>query len=169
MDDPSTLIFDDELYGRLVTPLSHIKAKLTILLDCCHSGNGMGEQRYRYSYLSPNQCARQRGLQKSGLTKAVCTYEDPRFANEQVAARVVYIGACRDEETAEDVDDSVHHQHYGAASKAYLSAVAPYNRSVTYRQLFDGMYKWLDKNNITDQHPQFSSSQPLNLDAPFVL
>lgn len=138
-------ITDDELWGSIVYPLP-AGARLTALMDCCHSGTGL-DLPYEYNMYSQNN---RRQYNSSSWV------EDLNPAHSQ--GDVVLISGCKDDQTSADAFQQG--TAGGAMTQAFLTAYEqhPY---CTYPELLQAIHEALKRRRFT-QRPQLTSSQPFN-------
>lgn len=135
-------ITDDELWGSIVYPLP-AGARLTALMDCCHSGTGL-DLPYEYKYKQKHHHSSSPWM------------EDLNPAHSQ--GDVVLISGCKDDQTSADAFQQG--TAGGAMTQAFLAAYEqhPY---CTYPELLQAIHQVLKQRRFT-QRPQLTSSQPFN-------
>eukprot|EP00421_Protoceratium_reticulatum_P075684 CAMPEP_0168407536 /NCGR_PEP_ID=MMETSP0228-20121227/26211_1 /TAXON_ID=133427 /ORGANISM="Protoceratium reticulatum, Strain CCCM 535 (=CCMP 1889)" /LENGTH=502 /DNA_ID=CAMNT_0008421205 /DNA_START=88 /DNA_END=1596 /DNA_ORIENTATION=- len=131
-------IVDSELFDILCAPLPS-GVKITVILDCCHSGTGLD---------------------------LPFTWTGGRWAEEDnpcfCAADVQMISGCEDAQCSADASD-----RFGAPAGALTSALCDTLEQCPmqpYPQLLSSMYANLQRNGHT-QRPQLTSSQAFDINA----
>mmetsp|Transcript_42254 Transcript_42254/g.62603 ORF Transcript_42254/g.62603 Transcript_42254/m.62603 type:complete len:467 (-) Transcript_42254:245-1645(-) len=145
-------ITDDELWGSLVHPLP-AGARLTALMDCCHSGTGL-DLPHEYS-------SKKTGLFGTKKSKASsrCWKEDLNPAHSQ--GDVVLFSGCRDHQTSADVMTK-HQGAGGAMTQAFLAAFKAKSDNATYPEFLRVIQQALQERQFP-QRPQLTSSQPFDV------
>jgi metacaspase-1 len=142
--DTGGYLVDDDIYKLLRDYLSP-DVKVTMTMDCCHSGTVL-DLPYRWLPTESNDVVQHE--------KTI----DPNLPN------IVMLSGCHDTQTSADggtVEGDG--KGAGAMTAAYLKTLADYNYTLTYRQLLDGVRQNLRKGGFT-QIPQLSSTKNINLD-----
>lgn len=137
------MILDDELRGILQC-LNEGK-KLTVLLDCCHSGSGCD--------LSYNMCER------AGRYLMVKTRKQRKTRGD-----CVMISGCRDNQTSADA--YIEGNYQGALTNSFLDLVSGNAVSLSYEELVLQLRLKL-KNEEYSQIPCLSSGKKLQLTSQF--
>ncbi len=138
------LITDDELRGLL--QCMNATCKLTMILDCCHSGSGVDLAYNLYERIGRNYLL-----------------EDPTYKYGKTRGQVVCLSGCMDSQTSADA--YIGSQYQGALTNAYitvLNTLAPKQR--TYNNVYNGIYKMLSAAKYS-QIPCLSSGLDLNLNS----
>ena len=150
------MILDDDIYKMCVKTLP-TGARLTAVLDCCHSGTLMDLQ-----YMA-------------GDRDVAMTWNDGADTDIDGIADVVMFSGCRDEQTSADVGDTsaafdVPQTGQGAAGGACSNAMAEtihgLKASITFHDLLHTMRSKLDRRGFS-QIPQLSSTKAIPLDREF--
>lgn len=189
-------IVDDQIYEIMVRPLAK-GARLTSVMDCCHSGTGMdlpyihdasgygagttmdgpaaggstSLMSIANSLLSgkPSKAVSQ-GLQFVGLSKKKKAGYRPNVPDPN-AGEVLLFSGCRDSEVAADTQ-SFSGVATGAMTFCVVEAIEKGSirdwRNYTYRSLLHEMREKLKAAGLR-QRPQFSTSHPFDLSSPFVI
>jgi metacaspase-1 len=179
-------IIDDDLYELLVYNMPR-GARLTALLDCCHSGTGFDlpfihQDGPRYEILfnaRPGLCGRisrfAELMRVTGNFVRALMWR-PHKTNPD-AGEVFLFSGCRDNETAKDTNAFVLYQGIGeqnvmtgAMTYCFIEAIEKGSEEdwhkYSYRALLENMHSKLAEMGQT---PQFSTSHFLDLDTPFVM
>lgn len=138
-------ITDDQLKDLLVRPLQNVRACLTVIFDCCHSGTGL-DLKFNYR------------IERNRVSQMA---DDPR---PPLQSDVVLYSACLDSQTADDTTDS-RGASYGAFTNSLLNVLQRANYNLSYGALLLQMQNQL--RIVSTQDLQLSSEKKLNLDAPF--
>lgn len=145
----SGMISDDELRGLL--QCMPATCKLTMVLDCCHSGSGVDLAYNLYERTGRNYLL-----------------EDP--ANVRVGktrGQVVCFSGCMDSQTSADA--YIGAQYQGALTNNYLSALNTLTpRMRTLNNIYNSIKTGLKNGNYT-QIPCISSGNMININACFSL
>jgi len=137
------MITDDEITELLVRPLPEY-AKLTAIMDCCHSGTGMD---LPYGHTS-------RGWRME---------TNPWFH----VSDVQLFSGCEDHGTSADVS-SRYGKNGGAMTTAFCDVLRSNPSPPSYTQLIVELNKTMKARGF-GQRPQLTSSQQFNFDRPFLL
>jgi len=136
-------ISDNELYDLMVVPLSE-GVKLTVILDCCHSGSALD---------LPFDWNREGGSWN----------EAPHAWH--TSGDVQMFSGCEDSQCS--MDASRHGKAAGAMTTALCDVIEQTGGGVSYTELLDGLHEVLQSRNF-DQRPKLSSSQAFGpQDKPF--
>jgi hypothetical protein len=120
----------------------HPRTDVVVLVDACHSGS-MCNLPYVYS--------------------PVGFVQDE---SQSVAARVLLISGCRDDQTSQETFTELQRES-GVATNAFIDALSVHNYDVTCTNLIRYMNKYMQDNNYA-QRPQLSSSRTLSETCIFV-
>eukprot|EP00744_Colponema_vietnamica_P002726 GILI01004243.1.p1 GENE.GILI01004243.1~~GILI01004243.1.p1 ORF type:complete len:491 (+),score=94.15 GILI01004243.1:45-1517(+) len=151
-------IIDDDIYSILIARLPP-GARLTAVIDCCHSGSIMDLQ-YEYA-----------GFGNGQFKMMNRPTHPPHHAPD-----VVLLSGCADNQTSADVGNAttfgVSNQHGkgtsgGAATNAFSHALTN-TKGLSYVQLLEAMRSILRERRYV-QVPQMSSTKPIDLRTPFSL
>jgi metacaspase-1 len=141
-------ITDDELFQKLVVPLSGTGARLVGVFDCCHSGTQM-DLRHRYEW-------------RQGR---VLTSTRQKRARSSIDVDVTYLGAARDAELSADVQEE-DGAAYGLFTHVLLDTLRNANFQLSYEQMLQSLETQIRSRN-GNQHSQLSSWNPLSLSHSF--
>lgn len=172
------MITDDDLYDTLVRRVPR-GARLTAVMDSCHSGTGMdlpylhdvetGDMHDdRMDGLPEKESKVKRVLQRVGLRKKKL----PRCPRpDSKGGEVLLISGCRDHESSCE-DHTLAGVPTGAMTFCLVEAIEKGRkrdwRQYTYKSLLLEMKEKLSAN-VMEQTPQFSTAHPFNLNTPFLL
>lgn len=131
-------ITDDELHQTLVAPLPS-GARLTAVMDCCHSGTGL-DLALTWS--------QRRGVWEAEETPA------------HTAGDVLLFSGCEDDECS--MDASAYGQPGGAMTTAFVGAVRHINGAPNYATLLESLRTYMRQSGFRNQRPQLSASQPFD-------
>ena len=145
------LIMDDVIKSTIVDPLP-MGARLTALMDCCHSGS-MFDLPYVFTSSKDNITQARQGNR--------LTTHNP--GSSPIKAEIFQISGCKDDQTSADVQSG---SSAGGACTNALAEVITENANVNITDLLAGMLKSLKSSKFT-QIPQLSSSQPVSADTSF--
>mmetsp|Transcript_34745 Transcript_34745/g.63172 ORF Transcript_34745/g.63172 Transcript_34745/m.63172 type:complete len:1225 (-) Transcript_34745:64-3738(-) len=145
------MLADDDLRRMLVEPLP-AGCRLTVVMDCCHSGTGL-DLAYKAKVGADNSLT----LSKKSASKL------PRPAN----AEVLMISGCKDNQTSGDVSGGIAgNKAAGAMTTAFKTCIAK-KKDATYHALLLDMRDFLKQNGF-DQVPQLCTEFLLNFTEPFL-
>lgn len=151
-------ITDDELWGSLVYPLP-AGARLTALMDCCHSGTGLDLPfEYQIQRHGGNNSRNRYGFSMS-IRNDGQWIEDMNPAHSQ--GDVVLFSGCQDNQTSADVYSNNNERQAGdAMTQSFISAFEsnPYS---TYPEFLAAIHKSLRDRQFS-QRPQLTASQPFD-------
>lgn len=188
-------IIDDEMYD-IVRRITR-GARLTVLLDACHSGTGL-DLPYQHDVFGtgsgqrisggrPNLASGLMGVAgaflngggssmfQAGMNLAT-GYGRKKKKHTQMpdgnAGEVLLFAGCRDGETSADTSKLARGLTTGAMSYAFIEALEHSSvgdwRNYTYRKLLQSMRQKMIVAKLR-QVPQFSTSHPFDLSSPFIL
>lgn len=163
-----------DLYEKYLKRFIGTDAYSFLVFDCCHSGNQL-YLIHCYEYDTEQQQVHYRYQQHLREKEA-----------EQAQVNIVCFASTRRDERASEVvanikdffrpigDANVPNQQtiHGAFTSALYDCVdstvdkRTHRPTITYRQLLTQVTMELTKSGVNQQHPQLSSSRPLNLDSP---
>lgn len=188
-------IIDDEMYDivrRIVRG-----ARLTVLLDACHSGTGL-DLPYQHDVFGTGSGQRISGGRpslSSGLMGVAGAFFNgggtsalqaglhlatsygrrkrrPRQGPDPNAGEVLLFAGCRDGETSADTSKLARGLTTGAMTYALIEALEHSSvgdwRNYTYRKLLQSMRQKMINAKLR-QVPQFSTSHPFDLSSRFVM
>ncbi|CAN8067516.1 unnamed protein product [Agarophyton chilense] len=188
-------IVDDELY-KIVRRLP-AGARLTVLLDACHSGTGL-DLPYQHDVFGAGTGQKiSSGGRPMSLTNGLFSLTNHIFNGNPSAAlqtglslmnrkkkpkpppgpdpnagEVLLFAGCKDNQTAADTSKFAKGLTTGAMTYALVEAIEHSTvgdwRNYNYRKLLQTMRMKLRENKMT-QTPQFSTSHPFDVSSPFVL
>ncbi len=137
-------IKDDEIFTSLIRGLNK-NVKLTMLIDCCNSGT-VSDLPFKWNLDGSYSIEKKLGK------KLLRNLPD-----------VVMISGSKDDEYAYDGGKiSGAKKGAGAMTAAFLTTLRAHNFKLNYKQLLEGMYAFLAKNNFK-QTPQLSSTRKIKL------
>lgn len=137
------LILDDELRGLLQCVQEN--CKLTVILDCCHSGTGLDLAYNVYERVGRLTMKKE---DNTTLTRG----------------QVIMISGCQDPQTSADTVEE--NKNQGALTYCLTNVMKQGNK--TYEQLFKDVRNLLKEKRYA-QIPNLSSGKPLNLASLFSL
>jgi hypothetical protein len=137
-------IIDDDLHDILAKPLP-LGAKLTCVMDCCHSGTGLD---LPYTYDAGRVVVEKRQLQ-----------------NKMTVADVILFSGCQDNQTA--ADSKVSGVASGVLSYALCKSIEAHS-GLTYSTLLDAMHRYAKEKGYT-QVIQLSSGKPFDINQSFFI
>jgi hypothetical protein len=136
LDYKKNQIIDDELWGSLVYSLPS-GARLTAIMDCCHSGTGL-DLPFEYK-LKKNSS----GFGGGG------SYSDGRWIEETNPAHskgdVVLFSGCQDSQTSADTMDK--YQAGGAMTQSFIAAFEK-NPMASYPDFLSAIHKSLKRRGF---------------------
>jgi len=144
-------ITDDEMWGSLVYPLP-AGARLTALMDCCHSGTGLD---LPFEYQKGKKTTNRYGMTSTSSSIRNANWiEDINPAHSQ--GDVVLFSGCQDDQTSADTF-STNTEAGGAMTQSFISAFEsnPYS---TYPEFLSAIQRSLRQRRFS-QIPQLTSSQ----------
>lgn len=188
-------IIDDEMYD-IVRRIAR-GARLTVLLDACHSGTGL-DLPYQHDVfgtgsgqrISAGRPSLASGLMgvagaflngggtsafQAGMNLAT-NFTRKKKKHTQMpdlnAGEVLLFAGCRDGETSADTSKLARGLTTGAMTYAFIEALEHSSvgdwRNYTYRKLLQSMRQKMIAAKLR-QVPQFSTSHPFDLSSPFIL
>ncbi|KKL85150.1 hypothetical protein LCGC14_1957590, partial [marine sediment metagenome] len=150
------MITDDQLRGLLA--FLKPNSRMSVVLDCCHSGTGMD---LTYNFKNTTRIVRvRRGRRIVRVRKKVTIMKrDPRYHN--TPAPVVMLSGCLDKQYSADAYEE---GKYQGAMTFCLLKVLEANPNCNWVQLVAKL-RYLLKINGYKQIPNLTSGQPLSLKA----
>lgn len=148
------MISDDDLRRVAVLPLCK-GARLTIVMDCCHSGTGI-DLPYMVRLCSAD----------GGTNDGVVISRARSLPELQSSGHVVMFSGCNDDQTSADVKPGSGGKASGAMTAALMRVVAE-DPDVSYRDLLAGMRKFLTDEGFS-QIPQLTCEHVVDLSEPFM-
>jgi hypothetical protein len=145
------MLSDDDLRRILVASLP-AGVRLTIILDCCHSGSAC-DLPYKVKM-------DQRGR---ATVKKKRPHQMPRFRSE---ADVVMVSGCKDTQTSADIGGAGNSKAAGAMTSSFLHTIKNHP-TIDYFDLILHMRGFLKQQGF-EQVPQLSSEQFINLSDCFM-
>lgn len=151
------MITDDDFRKIVVEPLSkNPKVKLTVILDCCHSGTGF-DLHYNYKIFG-------------GGSQNVHSYKITQNKQyKKCACKIVMFSGCKDNQTSADA--YIGGKYQGAMTHAFLKVFRDFKKSrrkLTYKKFITAVQTYL-RGARYEQIPQLSSSKYVNLKGLFTL
>jgi len=141
------MIIDDDIHAILDKGVP-AGAKLTAIMDCCHSGTGM-DLPFEYS--------------------TGCQTCDPRGRANITPGDVICFSGCRDDQTSADTTMlNREHVHSGVLTFSFVKAVEEHYPYLNYSTLLTTMQKACGEKGFK-QIIQLSSGKVLDLSQPFTL
>lgn len=138
------LITDDELRGIL--QCLNASCKLTMVLDCCHSGSGVDLAYNLYERVGRNYLL-----------------EDPKSKYSKTRGQVVCFSGCMDTQTSADA--YISSQYQGALTNAYIMALNTLpSKTRTYNNVYNNIRKSLTNSGYT-QIPCFSTGTMIDINS----
>lgn len=145
------MLADDDLRRLLVEPLPQ-GCRLTVLMDCCHSGTGM-DLAYQAKVLQDGSIS----INKKASNLL------PRPAH----AEVVMLSGCKDSQTSADVSGGVAgNKAAGAMTTAFKSVISK-RKDASYHDLLLDVLAFLKQNGFV-QVPQLCMESHINFEEPFL-
>lgn len=147
------MLSDDELRHLLARPLPK-GVRLTVVLDCCHSGTGM-DLPYKVIIDASGQ---------STDVKKKSAHKIPRLSD----ADICMVSGCRDSQTSADIQAGAagNDQAAGAMTTAFLNVMRK-SPELSFHQVLFEMRRFLKERGY-QQVPQLSSEHFLNLTECFM-
>jgi len=157
-------IIDDDLYDILVKGLP-VGARLTALMDCCHSGTGMD---LPYVHVPGGGGGSSSKKDKKKKKKKKKDKKVKGNASADSVADVVLFSGCRDDQTGADA--FINGQATGAMTWAFTNCLGQ-GSNHTYDGLLCAMRDLLNGGNGKSytQVPQLSASRPIDPNRSFQL
>lgn len=136
------LITDDELRGIL--QCMNASCKLTMVLDCCHSGSGVDLAYNLYERIGRNYLL-----------------EDPTHKYNKTRGQVICLSGCMDSQTSADA--YIGNQYQGALTNAYIAALNTLTpKTRTYNNVYNSVRKSLSNVGYS-QIPCFTTGNMLDI------
>eukprot|EP00178_Gracilaria_changii_P013561 TRINITY_DN3829_c0_g1_i1.p1 TRINITY_DN3829_c0_g1~~TRINITY_DN3829_c0_g1_i1.p1 ORF type:complete len:500 (+),score=76.32 TRINITY_DN3829_c0_g1_i1:84-1502(+) len=188
-------IVDDELY-KIVRRVAR-GARLTVLLDACHSGTGL-DLPYQHDVFGTGTGQKlSSGGRPMSITSGIANLtghllngnpsgaiqaglnlmkgkkkSKPPQGPDPNSGEVLLFAGCKDNQTAADTSKFAKGLTTGAMTYALIETIEHSTvgdwRNYNYRQLLQTMRQKLRQNKML-QTPQFSTSHPFDVSSPFVL
>ena len=151
----------DKELASLIAEVADKNPRITILLDCCHSGSGSRLLNTRY--VEPDR--RQRPIESYWLgdQQATRDLKRPDGKLEISQGRHVLLAACRDAETAKEYNS----KQRGAFSYFLLETLQQACSPLSYRDVFRRTDA-LIRGQVPNQSPQLEATHPEDLDLGFL-
>ena len=149
------MITDDQLRG-LLTFVPHT-SKLTVVLDCCHSGSGM-DLAYNFTKVK----SRIRKIIENRWRWVTCFSEGMRrnYRQNITPGNVFMLSGCMDKQYSADAWEE--NKFQGALTFCLLKVLND-NESLTWKELIEKVREELKSRNY-EQVPMLSSGRPLSLE-----
>lgn len=153
--EDSGMISDDDFREIVVDPLKNCsKVKMTVLLDCCHSGTGF-DLHYNYRIVPSDK-------------KGVHFYQIGQDKNYgKTKCKIVLFSGCEDKQYSADA--LIGGIYQGAMTHAFLKVLGDFTKSgrkLTYKKCISTIQDYL-KDRDYEQIPQLSSSCYINIKGTF--
>jgi len=152
-------IVDDDIHDILVKKIPY-GARLTAVMDCCHSGTGMD---LPYVYTT-------KGLSATSTHPTLMSFfgrHKKYQATKESAGDVILFSGCRDDQTS--ADSTIGRVSSGAMTNAFIEALRK-NSNISYVQLLFEMRGNLNYGPRTyTQIPQLSCGKPMEMNQRFSL
>lgn len=151
----------DKELASLIAEVVARNPRITIVLDCCHSGSGSRPLNIRY--VEPDR--RQRPIESYWLGNQQTTRALEQSAGklEIPQGRHVLLAACRDTETAKEYNS----KQRGAFSYFLLETLQHTPSPLSYRDAFRRTDA-LIRGQVPNQSPQLEATHPEDLDLGFL-
>lgn len=137
-------ILDKEL-AHLIWEVEQKPVRLTLLLDCCHSGSGTRAGGNNRPLV--RQCERDLRQRPSGMLLAPMNEAESTITTSghwlpaaTAASQHVLVAACRDEELANEYQSPEVGQWHGAVTYFFLQTMQQYRPGLTWAALYDLIY-----------------------------
>ena len=183
--DTAGMIIDDDLHAKMCMKIP-AGARLTAIMDCCHSGTGLdlpyeyhpsgsisGSGGGAFSGKKGKKDKKQKKQKKQkkggGAVGGGPSAYSPGagYLRGTTPGDVMLFSGCRDDQTSADA--TIGGKSTGAMTWA-LTTCLTRNKQQTFLQLLDNMRSELTKPpRAFTQVPQLSTGRPLNLSVPFSL
>jgi hypothetical protein len=154
--DDAGMITDDDFRKLVVEPLSpNPKVKMTVLLDCCHSGTGF-DLHYNYKIMPSSK-------------SNVYYYRVGQDKNyEKTRCKILCFSGCKDKQYSADA--LIGGIYQGAMTHSFIRTLKKFGigrkvlrrRKLTYKKMIGKIQTYLKDRNY-EQIPQLSSSCYVNL------
>ncbi|WP_204141331.1 caspase family protein [Halomicronema sp. CCY15110] len=149
----------DKELGKLIAEVAEKGPKITVILDCCHSGSGSRPLNTRY--VEPDR--RRRPIESYLWTQAAETRSAEATLSAVPQGRHVLLAACRDLETAKENFA----KKRGAFSYYLLETLSQAAGNLSCREVFKRTHALITAQ-VPNQIPQLEATDPDDLDLPFL-
>ncbi len=161
---PGSWDLADKELGALIATVAVSGCHLLVVLDCCHSGDGTRDLdgRVRLAPDDPRTRPAASFLPGAGPgpTRSLLPAPSPAASGQHVL-----VAACRSDETAKEI--TVGGRPRGALSAALESALRETDGGPTYREVLRIVSATVQRT-AREQHPRVETSDPTDLDRPFL-
>lgn len=157
-------IVDDDLHDWIVKRIP-MGAKLTALMDCCHSGTGL-DLPFVYTVSTMDNDNQVPSKSHKKRKNHHGTLQNQQILHEKMSwGDVTLFSGCRDDQTSSDAT-SLGSMPQGAMCYAFLKVLQHATRVLTYHEVLVSMRQVL-KSAKFSQVPQLSTGRPIDLNQPF--
>ena len=156
----------DKELASLIAEVAAKEPKITVILDCCHSGSGSRAMNIRY--VAPNRRPRPLTSYHLSQTSQSRTVTSPTPSPHPPIpipqGRHVLLAACRDIQTAKEYNA----KERGAFSYFMHETLRQAKGPLTYREVFKQTQALITAAGVPDQTPQLEAVEAPDLDWPFL-
>lgn len=149
----------DKELAKLIAEVAEKGPKITVILDCCHSGSGSRPLNTRY--VEPDR--RRRPIESYLWAAGTDTRSAEAPLKSMPQGRHVLLAACRDLETAKENFA----KKRGAFSYFLLETLSQAAGNLSYREVFKRTHALITAQ-VPNQTPQLEATDPDDLDLPFL-
>jgi len=149
----------DKELAHLIAEVAEQGPKITVILDCCHSGSG--SRLFNIRYVEPDRC--RRPIESYLWVAAVGTRSAEATLQAVSQGRHVLLAACRDLETAKENIA----KKRGAFSDCLLETLSQAAGTLSYRDVFKRTHALITAQ-VPNQTPQLEATHGDDLDLPFL-
>jgi pimeloyl-ACP methyl ester carboxylesterase len=149
----------DKELAKLIAEVAEKGPKITVILDCCHSGSGSRPLNTRY--VEPDR--RRRPIESYLGMAETATRSTPVPLQTAPQGRHVLLAACRDLETAKENFA----KKRGAFSYSLLETLSQAAGNLTYREVFKRTHALITAQ-VPNQTPQLEATHGDDLNLPFL-
>jgi hypothetical protein len=151
----------DKELACLISVVAAKTPRMTVILDCCHSGSGSRVMNARY--IEPDSRPRTLESYWLGTIPASRSEASEVLPTPIPQGRHVLLAACRDVETAKEYQA----KQRGAFSYFLLETLIHSKSSLSYREVFK-QANALIRGQVPNQTPQIEATHPEDLDRGFL-
>jgi hypothetical protein len=157
----------DRELAALLGSVASSGCHLAVVLDCCHSGDGVRSvaEGVRLAPPDPRPRPVETFLPEATRAGSATTVRGLRTRWGPGSGDHVLLAACRSDEKAREV--TVLGRHRGALSAALESALRESDGVPSYREVLRIVSAGVQRR-VGDQHPQLEAADPAELDRPFL-